>query len=362
MSKPISVRFSDAITGVIQAIATKENKTPSDVIREAVEEKSASANGFLSEVVAVRMKATDLIEKIRSEIQKKRRKDLTGRRLLDAQATLDLPEYAVILDLIHAGYQQNDGFASPRYFAVVADILCDLLILSHASGVTFHAEGIFNRLGMNCGLSDFTSKFCREFFEGLKKDFSYDPGSAWPEVVASSNLRISSSLDAFRPEDISHVISWKRLEAIFPLLVLGANAQVTEFQIHLDLEELLPEPIKIKIANTELILTICPGSMSVLVSGLNHCFVYGPKALLSLIAYFEHLSIHPGQNLSTYGRQALQILANDDSCIFASDGSAYRLFISMQSFEVFKDELLREINSRGWKWLLGRTRELIGDY
>lgn len=353
-TKPFSVRFSESITKLVQGLSDRGNKTPSDFIREAVEEKLRRSSDHNKQVAMLEMDPEKAISGIRAKL------DNVGSNGVSKE--ISIAEIAVMMRFWHRAYSINhaNNFVNPRYVLALMSVLKDFLQEAHKQnqGFDFHYSNsiLGSLINANFDGYDYESAF-----DELKVDFLESRVTGLPEMLARITEHSSDKLDGFVPSVISRVFTKARLEELFPVAVRGACVANGYAPVASNMSEFLPEAARFKVGDLK--FAIYPGSFTLLVEGGHHLYPLGSHSTLSLCAcseedsYVKKIALHGG----IIKRDRLTIeLFRGDAIIHEDNG--YRLFMAQKDFFELLDNIKQVFSNQRWGALLKRVRLLDGDF
>jgi len=349
LTKPFSVRFSKTMTNFIQSIADMGQKTPSDFIREAVEEKAFSEGGYRSQLVPLLMAPKDTLNQIFEKL------DRNNKGIL--HEALSLPELSALMIFWHQAYQTGSNYANyanPEYVITILNITKDLFIEAKRQKIKLDFDFCHSRLGFSSEVDDYEQYFC-----DLNTRFQKNATVTWAETLASPLANMANYLGLYTHASLRPIFTSSRLEKLLPVAVKGSGAAQTDIVISLDLRQLLPHMVKFEVGG--MIYMLCSEPFSMVVEGNHHCYAFQAESLLSLILFSEN---DYALSQDTFGaglrRKTVEVQRDLGKAIIHEHGG-YRLVMSESDFMELRKYIRETFQDQRWSWLLKRYRNLKGD-
>lgn len=349
-AKPFSVRLSDSITKLVQGLSDHGEKTPSDFIREAVEDKLSRSSEYNKRAATLAMEPEKAIAGIRKKLDK-----------IDGEE-ISLAEIAVMMRFWHKAYAIGNGsnYVNPRYTLMLMEVVKDFLRTAHEQNPSFDFHYSNSIIGSLLG-ANFDGHNYDAAFERLKDLFLERNSTAWPEMLTRITEHSSDKLDGFLPHVIYKVFTESRIEELFPIAVRGAGVEAGYASSVSNMREFLPDAERLQIGDLK--FAIYSDSFALFVEGLHHCYALNPHSTLSLCTFAEtdqflrNLALHGG----SIKRDKLEVqLFRGDAVIHENNG--YRLHMTKDEFLDLLDNIKRVFANQRWESLLKKIRMLNGDF
>lgn len=353
-TKPFSVRLSDSITKLVQGLSDGGKKTPSDFIREAVEEKISRSSDYSNRVVRLVMEPEKTIARIREKLNNQ----LSGQLLIEE---ISLPEISAMMVFWHKTYEPGAAYSyvNPRYVITLMDIVNDFLRTAHEENIAFDFHYSHAILGSLLGV-DFHGHKYEVVFERLKDDFLEHSTIGWPDMLTRILSHASYELDGFPAHSVARIFTKSRVEDLFPVAVRGAGVAPGYVSSARNMQKLLPDAARFQIGDLK--FAIYPDSFTLLVEGSRHCYALRPQSLLSLCSFsesdqFVSKCVSQGGAMK-HGKLEVQVFRGD---AIIHENNGYRLFMKEQEFIELLNNVKRVFADHRWGFLLKSFRNLNGD-
>lgn len=346
LTKPFSIRFPESLTRLIQNIADRDNKTPSDVIREAVEYSAASREGYRAQLVDVLLNPKETLHRIREKLDRQARDELGG--------DLTRPEISAMMIFWHQAYLYNGcGYANPCYVHTLLGITRDLLTEATKQQINLDFRFYYSKLGIEDESVDLDISMA-----AIMRQFSERPSVQWAETLTRPIAHIANHLNEFSNFSISEIFNRDRLKSLLPVTAKGVDAGAPDSIISLDMKALLPDCFKFEIDGLKFSISTEP--FSLVVEGHHHCYAFQAESVLSLLTFVENPP--PKMDyLVQLKRRTLSVQVYQGDAIIHEHGG-YRLVLSEESYTKLQDELCSLLKDRRWNWVVRRIRDLHGDF
>jgi hypothetical protein len=348
-TKPFSVRLSETLGSLIQKISAQDQKTPSDIIREAVE--AYSKNSYRNQFVPLLDAAKETVSQIRDRLE----------QLVKGEPTdpLTRPELSALMYFWHNAYLSASGFANPSYVRTILDITQELLEEAQRHKLDVQLRYIHSKLDLEtaweAGLTGYASGF-----EDLKKRYAENCTASWAETLARPIATLADYLDQFSDEALSRILTVSRLYELLPVAVKFVGSEMSDHTISRDMHKVLPDPKKFQIEGVKFSVTAEP--FCIVANGEHHCYVFRTESLMSL-ALFSETDISFIKNRLGAGltRPTLEVQISQGGAII-HEHSGYRLCFTEPGFMALREQINAIFSDSKWKWLLQRFRNLKGDF
>jgi hypothetical protein len=336
-NNPISVRFSDAVSKTLK-LFSRGGQSPSDFIREAVDEKLNRKGTYWEGVVQLSMNPQKTLFEIRLK--------------LSSGIHLSVEEITVLCIYWHNAYLTNTGFINRDYFTEILDITTELLIEAdfHGLEVDWHyVKGIleFSEIGE---LQKATTDLIPI------KGEAYDCSRA--EMICRTVSQVSQHLYKYPGQILRSIFTDARLNLLYPLAVTGSELRKPSFDLSYWNDNPVNdyvETLKIDVDGMQFCLD--PFFFRAIVEGNHHCYPFSDAAMISLITLaHEEIAID-----SKLMRGDLYILNGGESYILhQSDG--YRLHVSKDAFTSLLIQIREGTKCELWEKTINAYKYLNGDY
>lgn len=346
-SKPITVRFSQALTKLIDSIVTPEQKNASDFIREAVEEKAyAKNNNHRTRVVPLLMDPKDTVNKIRETINQR----ASGQY----QDNLTIIEKSAFLVFVHEAYSKTSGYVNPDYVLTLLDMTHELLSEAIKQQINLDFNFYHSRLQIQPSANHYEPEFST-----LKQRFLEAPSAGWAEGLIRPISDIAFKLDQYDHQSIDQIFSLRRVQQLLPVAIKGVDATIPDAIIARDMRQLLPDYFKFKISGLSYMISAEP--FCLVVEGGHHCYAFKSDSLISLVLFsINDYAVNQKESGPGLNRSSIEIQIHNENVII-HEHNGYRLHMSSAEFQELRGKIKEMSEIRQWQWMLDRFRNLKGD-
>lgn len=353
-TKPFSVRLSESLTKLVQGISAYEKKTPSDFIREAVEEKATQRNDYRSQLIPLIQSAETTLVGIREKLAKQ------ANGYLQTQPSR--PEISFMMMAWHKAYMQGSGYANPAYLLELLDITKELLKEALTNRLNVDYYYFHSCLGLNgSSLSPTNFNYDRAFSE-IKHRTLCSCSISCGEMLTRPLEVLASHLDQFPESVISDIFTTARLKLLLPLVVRHVGPELSDQLISQDMDLLLPHRENFDIGDLSFGLVASP--FALVVSGEHHCYAFSASSLMFLAFVAECESLLPpkeGQPITLeLFRDNFHASIYEGTAVI-HENTAYRLSLTEKQFIELRQHLTHIFANQKWKCLLDIFRNLKGD-
>ena len=345
-TKPFSVRFSENLTKLIQSLSNSEKKTPSDFIREAVEEKAYGRDGFRGQLVPLLKTPKETMSSIREKLEK--------RSKGESSEPLSRVEISAMMIFCHQAYVSNRGYANPSYIMTLLDITKELLQEAQTKRLEFDFHYSHSKLGF-----DSIDQGYEVAFVELKNRFMGVRSISWSETLTRPLSDVGIYLGQFSDAAIARIFSVFRLEGLLPLAVKGVGPELSDHLISRDMKQLLPVNEKFQVGGVIFMVYAEPFAM--VVEEAHHCYAFQAESLMSLFLFSESdFPVNQGPFGAGMKRNNFEVNLIQGKAIIHESGG-YRLHLAESEFMELRTNLRKIRDKQQWDWLLRRFRSLKGD-
>ncbi len=345
--KQLGLRIPERFVEFVNNLAGSYRKTPSDVVREAIDEYSRRSPYQLQLSDYLSKGGKEVFVEIRANIARMPRNNADHE-------TFERVALSALMRFWHDAYMKRRGYANPRYVRELLEITYELLLAGKALGLPLDYHYYYSRLGVK---EDGQLQAVRD----IAAQFSADPSATWAETLLRPIYHLADFLDRFDSRDIQRIFSLDRLQRLLPVATCGADAQIAEDVIARDMAQLLPSKVKFGINTLE--CELFADSFHLLVVEKHFLTLFGPDSLLSLAAFVENYSCSAirGQKFFQFQTNKLQIRCMQDTAIIRQEHDTTSLHLSIDELERLCHEVRTILCTKEWDWVLDRFRVLRGD-
>lgn len=346
-SKPITVRFSQVLTKLIDSIVTPEKKNPSDFIREAVEEKAyAKNNNHRTRVVPLLMEPKDTVNKIRETLNQHASNQNSEK--------LSLLEKSAFLVFVHGAYSRTSGYVNPGYVLTLLDMTHELFAEAVKQQIPLDFSFYHSRLDIQP-----TANHYEPEFSTLKQRFLESPSAGWAECLLRPISDIAFKLDQYDYYSIDRIFSFNRMQQLLPVAIKGVDAAIPDAIIARDMRQLLPDYFKFKIGGLSYMISAEP--FCVVVEDEHHCYAFKSDSLISLILFsINDYAVNQNDAGPGLTRSTFEVQMHGEKVII-HEHNGYRLHMSSAEFHELRGKIKEMSEIRQWQWMFDRFRNLKGD-
>lgn len=344
-TKAFSTRLPEALSKIIEGLTRRDEKSPSDFLREAAEEKVYGKNGYRAQFTPLIAAPQETMNRLRDKIE--------GLARGEPLEPLSRPELSALMTFWHEAYLRERGDANAAYVFTLLDLTKDLLEQARQQQIEVDFRYHHMKLDIASECEDYG-----QAFDEIKESFLKSRSINWAETLSRPVAALADKLDQYSSESIAQIFTVDRVNQLLPVAVTGSGMGMPDNAISGALAPFLPEPEQFDIGGITFLVNA--ETFHLMIQGGRHCYIFNAKRLMSLMMLAENPPALPEGRGPVLERSALEVHAVGEQVLLHQRDS-YRLFLSRQEFKALLAKLQELLEDRRWRWLLQRFRNLRGD-
>lgn len=360
-SKPFSIRFPQQVTEIITNLSRVKGKTPSDLIREAVEIGLGNTNDFQGRVAFY---ARDRVETIKSIFRKVESDSgdldgiMHGRALpsvagRQAVEEISMEEAAALMMFWHDAYLETmvNRNVNPVYVLVLLDMTKELLVMAQKNKVDLEYDHIRTCLDSRLASMPLDQIDFNAEIDSVKEKFLASKNAGHAEMITRPLHVMAYYLPSivWDRRDLSKIFTSGRMKLLLPVLVhyAGSWQSIDKFANQLPSEVFRSDGIGFQITK----------NLTLVIDDTHSSYIFKARSVLDLFSMLEQG--YDLQDEFDFATRSVQVYRCGQ--VMFHEHGGYRLLMPAGAFLAFTEKMRTLASTPEWAELISAYRLVNGD-